>query len=101
MTLSIPCRQFNGISTPDTDKRNGVYVDPLSVELCLDCPLPDCHGAKATGMNGYRGPPRCAYEAAVMGRRNVTPAVTKRYRVKLPGPDPNGVMRAWECEVGP
>ena len=95
MTFAIPCRQFRGISRPSQKKLDEVYIDPLSVELCLDCPLPECHGAKAAGTNGYYGKPRCAYEAAVMGRRG-KPTRT----VRLPGPRPDGVMRTWECEVG-
>jgi len=94
MTLSIPCRQFNGISKPDTSKRDEVYIDPVSVELCQVCTEPDCDGAKAADRGGYSGPPRCAYEAAVMGRRNVTARV-----VTLPGPRPDGAMRQWACEL--
>ena len=92
MTLSIPCRQFQGRTRTDT---NDVYVDPLSVALCLDCTESDCRGAKGADTSSYYGPPRCAYEAAVIGRRGrATRTVT------LPGPDPDGRMRTWECEVG-
>ena len=89
---AIPCRQFNGISTPDTDKRLGVYVDPLSVELCLDCPLPveECRGAPSSHI-GHARPCRCPYEKAIAERR--------LHVVRLPGPGPDGVMKTWECEV--
>jgi len=101
MTIdAVACHLFNGISTPDTHKRDEVWVDPLSVELCLGCTEPECHGAKGAESGGYCGPPRCAYEAAVMARRNVTAGVTKRRRVKIPPPRPDGKLVWWECEVG-
>jgi len=100
MTLSVPCRQCKAVSRPDTNKRDEVYVDPLSVELCLDCTEPECRGAKGADTGGYYGPPRCAYEAAAMARRGAMDADTERRRVKMSPPDPNGVMRTWECEVG-
>ena len=92
---AVPCRQFKGISTPDIHLRDEVYVDALSVELCLYCTEEDCHGARAAHTSSYYGPPRCPYEAAVMGRRGKTTRT-----VMLPGPDPEGVMRTWKCEVG-
>ena len=94
MTLSVPCTLFNGKPAPRKKKRDEVYVDPLSVELCLECTLPECYGAKGV-KGGYHGPPRCPYEAAVMERK-----VPKTRVVTLPGPGPDGVMREWECEVG-
>ena len=95
---AIPCQVCKSPSIPN--KRDEVWVDPLSVELCLGCTEPECHGAKGAESGGYCGPPRCAYEAAVMARRNVTAGVTKRRRVKIPPPRPDGKLVWWECEVG-
>ena len=92
---AVPCEVCRSPSIPN--KRDEVWVDPLSVELCLGCTEPECHGAKGAESGGYYGPPRCAYEAAVMARRE---AVAQTVTVTLPGPDPEGVMRTWECEVG-
>lgn len=91
---AVPCQMCKS-SIPDTRKRDEVYVDPLSVELCLDCTEPECFGAKGADRGGYNGPPRCAYEAAVEARKKAAARV-----VTLPGPDPEGIMRTWECEVG-
>jgi len=93
---AVPCQMCKSPTIPNTRKHE-VWVDPLSVELCLECTVPveQCHGAKGAESGGYYGPPRCAYEAAVMARRKAMARV-----VTLPGPDPDGVMRTWECEVG-
>ena len=95
---AIPCRQFKGTgSYKSPKKRDEVYVDPVSVELCLDCPLPmdECRGApRAHSLSTvYKRPTECPYEQAIAARK------CKPRTVTLPGPGPDGTMRAWKCEV--
>jgi len=94
---AVPCHRFTGRPRPPKDKRDEVYIDMLSVEICLKCTLPECPGGKAANGNGYTGPPRCPYEEAVMERKAQHQA---KQVVTLPSPRPDGAMREWECEVG-
>lgn len=103
MSLSVPCQIFKALDRCEPPrKRDEVYVDLLSVELCLECTEPECFGGKGADSSGYYGPPRCAYEAVVMGRSAPRShrGREQRQTVTLPGPDPDGVMRTWKCEVG-
>ena len=56
---TIPCQQFKGINKPRKKKRDEVRVDPLSIELCLDCTLPveQCRGAPSVHI-GQKRPSR-------------------------------------------
>ena len=89
----IPCQRFTDQRPQVRDKQDEVYVDQLSVDICLNCTLPECHGAKAADRSGHSRPPRCPYEAAIMERKKPRVYV-------LPPPRPDGAMVAWECEVG-
>ena len=88
----MKCQQFPNLNKPKKKKRDEVRVDPLSVKLCLSCPLPveECRGAPSSHI-GHARPCRCPYEKAIAERR--------LHVVRLPGPGPDGVMKTWECEV--
>ncbi len=63
MTLSIPCWQLKNDQRPRHGEMVDVYVDPMSVDLCLNCTDATCEGAPNVGRQ-WRGL-SCAYERAI------------------------------------
>ena len=85
----MKCQQFPNLNKPKKKLRDEVRVDPLSVKLCLSCPLPveKCRGAPSSHIGDVR-PCYCPYELAIAERRLVEP------------PGLEGAMRMWKVEVG-